>query len=221
MRVTIIGRPASGKSTLTANLLERDAGLRSFGVRRHFAAEVERGTPTGRRVAELVAGNRWIPDPIVVGAVDEALRDGRLGIAFVFEGMPGNGAQARLLDGVLARHGLPLHGVIWVDTPEAVCRTRAARRLVCYPCDGGSHEARQLPGTGLCATCGTPVTPRAADADEPLSGRLALYEGQCLELRDYYGARVHRVDGTRPAGAVLADVLGHLARTAVPEGALG
>jgi adenylate kinase len=215
VRITIIGRPASGKSTLTTNLLDLEPGLTSFGVRRHFAAEVERRTAVGLQVAELVADNRWIPDPIVVGAVDDVLRSGRLGDAFVFEGMPGNGAQARLLDDVLAAHGLPLDGVIWVDTPEAVCRARAGRRLVCYPCDAGSHEARREPGTMRCATCGTEVTPRSADADGPLSRRLALYEGQCVELREYYGARVHRVDGTRPADEVLADVRRHLSPGAV------
>lgn len=215
MRITIIGRPASGKSTLTVNLLERDRAMRSFGVRRHFAAEVERGTDTGVLVRDLVAGNQWIPDPIVVGAVDAVLRDGRLGNAFALEGMPGNGAQAVLLDELLDRHALPLDGVVWVDTPEAVCRARAACRLVCYACDGGSHEARRVEGTMRCASCGTEVTPRTADADEPLSRRLALYERQCAELLDYYGPRVYRVDGTRSPDAVLADVVHHLGRPTV------
>lgn len=216
MRITIIGRPASGKSTLTVNLLKRDPAMTSFGVRRHFAAEVERGTDTGRLVRDLVAGNQWIPDPIVVGAVDEALRDGRLGDAFVLEGMPGNGPQAVLLDELLGKHSLALHGVVWVDTPEAVCRARAARRLVCYACDGGSHEAYRVAGTMRCARCGTEVTPRAADADEPLSRRLALYERQCAELLDYYGPRVHRVDGTQSPDAVLADVVRYFGWLAVP-----
>ncbi|HEX4088942.1 MAG TPA: nucleoside monophosphate kinase [Trebonia sp.] len=214
MRITVIGRPASGKSTLTTRLLARDPSLRSFGVRRHFAAEVERGTSTGLRVRDLVAGNQWIPDPIVVGAVDEVLGSGRLGRAFVFEGMPGNRAQAALFDAVLDNHTLPLDGVVWVDTPESVCRARAARRLVCYACDGGSHEARRVEGTMTCATCAGEVTPRAADADEPLSRRLELYQGQCAELLDYYGPRVHRVDGTQSADIVLADVWQHLGQRA-------
>jgi adenylate kinase len=215
MRITIIGRPASGKSTLTANLLECDPALRSFGVRRHFAAEVERGTATGMLVRDLVANHQWIPDQIVVGAVDEALRADRLGNSFVFEGMPGNRAQAVLLDALLDNHALPLDCVVWVDTPEAVCRARAARRLVCYPCDGGSHEARRVEGTMRCASCEAEVTPRSADADEPLSRRLALYEGQCAELLNYYGPRVHRVDGTQSPDAALADVVHYLGRSAV------
>lgn len=210
MRVAAIGRPASGKSTLTANLREHEGRLSSFGVRRHFASEVERGSATGTKVRELVANNQWIPDPVVVGAVDKLLRDGRLGPDFVLEGMPGNGAQAVLLDAVLEKHSLPLDSVIWIDTPEEVCRARAARRLVCYPCDGGSHEARRIRDTMRCASCGAEVTPRAADADEPLSRRLALYEGQCAELLTFYGPRVYRVDGTQPAEVILASVLGHL-----------
>jgi adenylate kinase len=211
MRIVIIGRPASGKSTLTDLLTARDPNLATFGVRRHFSAQVEAGTAVGNAVRAIVERNDWIPDELVVGAVRSLLESGELGSGFILEGMPGNREQARLLDALLAEHGLPLDCAVHVATPEPVCVARAARRTVCYRCDGGSHQAVRAANPDRCARCGGPVTPRDADATEPFTRRLALYRVQSREILGYYGAtRVLTVDGQLPAPEIAAAVIGRV-----------
>jgi adenylate kinase len=211
VRVVIVGRPAGGKSTLTDLLVDRCPGLRTFGVRRHFAQQVESGTAVGLAVREIVARGGWIPDDLVVGAVRDLIASGSLGPDFILEGMPGNREQAALLDLLLEELGLPLDCVLHVETPESVCLARAAERLVCYRCDGGSHQAVRS-AAGSCARCGGPVTPRSADAVGPLTDRLSLYRTQSPEILDYYGAeRVLVLDGCRRPTEIADEVLDHLA----------
>jgi len=220
LRITIIGRPASGKSTLTDRLVAASPELRTFGVRRHFTKEVEAGTPIGERVRDIVARHGWIPDELVAATVREHVASGALGTSFILEGMPGNLQQAELLDELLGELGLPLHGAVHVATPEEVCSARATSRLVCYRCDGGSHEATRVGDTMRCARCGGPVTPRDSDAQELFSARLTHYRELGRALVGYYtGDRLLELDGRADPEDSCAAVRAFVTRrssTAVP-----
>jgi len=170
---------------LTDRLVEADQGIATFGVRRHFAREVAERTPLGCAVEGVVKANGWIPDELVALAVRQELDRGHLGGSFILEGMPGNRRQAELLDDVLTEVGLPLHAAVHVDTPEALCAERAARRLVCQVCDGGSHQV-VTSAHGRCRRCGTRPTRRTTDAPEPFAKRLAQHAQVGPDLLGYY-----------------------------------
>ncbi|MDX3078378.1 adenylate kinase family protein [Streptomyces sp. MI02-7b] len=219
IRVTIIGAPASGKSTLTDGILAADPAVRSFGVRSHFHFQVQARTPIGLEAEAVVNGGGWIPDELVAKAVRQEFADGNLGEQFVFEGMPGNRRQAELLDEVLEDVGLPLIGAIHVNTPEEVCLQRAAGRTVCVRCDGGAHQARSDPrDPSICANCGGPITRRDADDPSYVVQRLELHRRQTPELVDFYrGPRLLELDGRGSAPELLAQALAWIAeRNAVP-----
>jgi adenylate kinase len=211
MRIVILGRPASGKSTLTAQLAARFPELGTFSVRRHFTRQVQLDTPVGNQVRDIVSANGWIPDDLVAAAVRDQFRSGALGPDFIMEGMPGNRRQAELLDELLDDLRMPLDAAVWVQTPEELCLNRAARRLVCYQCDGGSHQATAILGTMTCARCGGPVTKRSADAEEPFQQRLTSYRQQTEELASYYrDERTIEVDGRWAPERLRDEVIGRL-----------
>ncbi|WP_350352841.1 nucleoside monophosphate kinase [Microbacterium sp. A8/3-1] len=206
--VTVIGAPASGKSTLADGIKTRRPSVELFGVRRHFHEQIERGTALGDRARPYVDAGGWIPDEIVVEAVAQEFDDQRLRNEVVFEGMPGNRGQAALLDDLLDARGTPLQAVFWVDTPDPVCMARAAGRIVCYSCDGGAHQAVGMADDpGRCARCGEPLTAR--DGDDPLylAHRLDLFHRQYAELFGYYGDRVVRIDGLDTVERILESAM--------------
>lgn len=217
MRIVVIGLPASGKSTLTAALSDEDPRIGTFGVRRFFAAQVERGTALGEQVRHLVAAQAWLPDDVVVEAFRAELRRGAVGDRFIVEGMPGNLRQAELLTRALTEEGVPLHAAVHVDTPARVCAQRAATRVVCPSCDGGSHPVPVGEGTP-CPRCGVPTVRRDTDAEEAFLRRLAVQEPLVPPLVEYYrGDLLLTVDGTLPPDEMIAGCRSRLAvRTGEP-----
>jgi adenylate kinase len=195
MRIVVIGRPASGKSTLTDRLVRAEPDVATFGVRRHFAREIAARTALGRAAEDVVKANGWIPDELVARAVRQELDRGVLGSRFILEGMPGNRRQAELLDALLDEIGLPLHAAVHVDTPQAQCRARAAVRLVCQQCDGGSHQVVTW-SDGRCRVCGAAPVRRATDAPEQFARRLAQHAELAPALLAYYrGERLIELSG--------------------------
>lgn len=203
MRITIIGGPASGKSTVTDHLRRTDPTLQAFGVRRHFGELIRSGSPLGRRAEPYAKANAWIPDEIVIAAVREQIWTGMLGPRIIFEGMPGNRRQAELLDDLLDEAELPLDYAVHVATPPPICQARAAARLVCERCDQGSHQAVIRSGN-RCARCGGPVNRRVTDAPDRFVHRLAQHAVHHDELLAHYrGRRLIEVDGAVDRASML------------------
>jgi len=212
VRLVVIGAAASGKSTLTDLLVASHPGTSTFGVRRHFARQIELGTPAGLAVADVVKAQGWIPDRLVAAAVRSELITGGLTHDFILEGMPGNFRQAQLLDEVLQDFDIPLDAAVHVDTPLELCASRSRQRRVCSYCDGGSHQA-EFDSLANCIRCGRPVTRRGTDSPEEFAQRLALYTQQAPPLLDFYrdSDRLIAVAGEASPHKVLGACLAQLA----------
>jgi adenylate kinase len=204
VRVAVLGRPGSGKGTQSARLA-RVLGVPHISTGELLRAEIERGSPVGRRAQEYVEAGQLVPDDVVQDSLadrledDDVHRDG-----FVLDGFPRTIDQAVALESLLAPE--ELDAVVELMVPEKEAAERLGARLVCPEC-GRSVSRDQR--SGLCDHCGTVLARRTDDDDEVIRARFDVFEQETrplLEWLDQRG-RLVAVDGDRPVAEVTRRVI--------------
>ena len=161
VRIAVLGRPGSGKGTQSARLAHV-LGVHHISTGELLRAEIELGSPLGRRAQDYVESGQLVPDDVVLASLAERLqkpdvaRDG-----FVLDGYPRTIDQAVALDALLAPGDLD--AVVELMVPEREAAERLGARLVCPEC--GRSVSRDQRST-LCDHCGT-VLARGARMTTP------------------------------------------------------
>ena len=204
VRVAVLGRPGSGKGTQSARLA-RVLGVPHISTGELLRAEIEQGSPVGRRAQEYVDSGQLAPDELVLMSLsrrlerDDVTRDG-----FVLDGFPRTIDQAVALDTLLAPDGLD--AVVELMVPEREASERLGARLVCPEC-GRSVSRDQR--SALCDHCGTVLARRADDDVDVIRKRFDVFENETrplLEWLDHHG-RLVAVDGDRSVPEVTRRVI--------------
>ncbi len=185
MNIVLFGPPGVGKGTQGARLA-RETGIAHLAMGDILRAAVREGTEAGRKAREYMDAGNLVPDDVVVEMIeDRILRDGANG--FLLDGFPRNVAQAEALDAMLARHGLRLDRVVFMDAPEAELIERLAGRLVCRACGLSFHRHYSPPRKeGVCDACGGELYQREDDREEVIAQRLTVYREQTAPLLEFY-----------------------------------
>ncbi len=185
MNIVLFGPPGVGKGTQGARLA-RETGIAHLAMGDILRAAVREGTEAGRKAREYMDAGNLVPDDVVVEMIEDRIfRDGANG--FLLDGFPRNVAQAEALDAMLARHGLTLDRVVFMDAPEAELIERLAGRLVCRACGLSFHRHYSPPREeGVCDACGGELYQREDDREEVIAQRLAVYREQTAPLLEFY-----------------------------------
>jgi len=185
MNVVLFGPPGVGKGTQGARLA-KEFGIAHLAMGDILRAAVREGTEAGRKARAYMDAGNLVPDEVVVAMIeDRILRDGRNG--FLLDGFPRNVAQAEALEAMLARHGLKLDRVVFMDAPERDLVERLAGRLVCRACGLSFHRHYSPPREdGVCDACGGELYQREDDREEVIAQRLAVYREQTEPLLAFY-----------------------------------
>ena len=204
VRVAVLGRPGSGKGTQSARLA-RVLGVPHVSTGELLRAEIERGSPVGRRAQEYVESGQLVPDEMVLESLADRLDDADIEQdGFVLDGFPRTIDQAVALDTLLAPAGLD--AVVELMVPEREAAERLGARLVCPEC--GRSVSRDQRST-LCDHCGTVLARRADDDADVIRSRFDVFENETrplLEWLDQHG-RLVAVDGDRSVSEVTRRVI--------------
>jgi adenylate kinase len=197
LNLIFLGPPGAGKGTQAQRLSKR-FGIPQLSTGDILRRAVAEGTPLGNKAKALMDAGQLVPDDIVNGIVDEALKKPEAQRGFLLDGFPRTVAQATALDEILARRARKIDYVVSLEVPVEVLVERLSGRLTC-PVDGAVYHLRTNPPKkpGVCDRDGASLVQRPDDQPDAVRRRLAEYENKTALLKGYYKPRsvLRNLDG--------------------------
>jgi adenylate kinase len=128
-----------------------------------------------------------VPDEVVIGIVEERLKEKDCHPGFILDGFPRTIPQAEALQPILAKLRKTIDHVINIDVESDELIRRLTGRRTCKNCGAMFHVHFQPPKTeGICDRCGGTLYQRGDDKEETIRTRLKEYEKQTAPLIEYY-----------------------------------
>jgi len=202
MRVILIGPPGAGKGT-QAKLLTEKWGVPQISTGDMLREARAKRTPLGLQAESYMQAGKLVPDDVVIGLIEERLKDADCANGFLLDGFPRTVAQAEALEELLARAGLKLDAAIQIDVPRDLLIERAVLRRLDKRTGQIYHLKYNPPPPGA------ELEQRADDLPEVVEKRLDTYEEMTAALLPYYQNKnlLRRVDGTNTPAQVTVGIL--------------
>lgn len=206
VRLLIFGRQGAGKGTQASRLADH-YGIVHISTGDMLRAAVKEGTELGRRAKAVMDAGQLVSDEIMLGIIDERLRESDAAAGWLLDGFPRTAEQAKGLTGIVGDDGVDL--AINLEVPEDVVVERISSRRVCSNC-GAIYSVSSPPATpGVCDKCGGEVVQRDDDTEASVRKRLSLYNEQTEPLLAVYEAQglLATVDGVGDADAITSKLV--------------
>lgn len=206
-RLVLLGKQGAGKGTQAVRLAEH-FGVAHLSTGDLFRAQAAQGTDFGLEARRYMTAGELVPDPIVIGVIEECLAPGgSLSRGFVLDGFPRTRKQAKELDRVVGND--PLDAAIHLEVPREIVLDRLAGRRVCTGCGRVYHVDLPPRNDWTCDDDSAPVMQRDDDTEGAIERRLELYEQEAAPILDYYREQglLTVVDGVGTGEEVLTRLL--------------
>lgn len=189
MRLVLLGAPGAGKGTQAKILVEK-YGIPQISTGDLLRAAVAAGTALGKEAKSYMDKGELVPDSVVLGMVEERLKQDDCKKGYILDGFPRNTKQAEALDKMLSSLNMPLTAALSVDVPFEDLMKRLTGRRTCKAC-GQMYNVYFNPPKkeGICDKCGGELFQRDDDKEETIKKRLEVYNAQTAPLIDYYGKK--------------------------------
>lgn len=155
MHLVFFGPPGAGKGT-QAQKIVTDFGIPQISTGEILRAAVTAGTALGKQAGPLMAAGKLVPDELVIGIVEERLKEPDCAKGFLLDGFPRTIPQADALSKVLSKMGKKIEHVVSLEVPDSVIHDR-------------------MKGRG-----------RADDSPETVQKRLDVFRQQTAPLKAHY-----------------------------------
>ncbi len=204
-----MGPPGAGKGT-QAKLLAQRFGVPHISSGDLLRTAAKNRTPMGLQAKRYMDRGELVPDDILLGGIEERLRQPDSSQGFILDGFPRTLAQAEALDAMLARKGTRLDGVISINVPREEVVKRISGRRTCRDCGALYHVIFDPPiNPGICNKCNGELFQRDDDQEDTVLARLEVYERATAPLLEAYrrAGVLRDVDGVGSQDQVLARIL--------------
>jgi adenylate kinase len=159
-----------------------------------------------------------VPDDVIIGIVDDRLKQTDCAPGFILDGFPRTVPQAEALDRVLGALGRRIDAVVNITVPNEELIKRLSGRRTCRDCDALYHIIFDPPtNAGICNKCNGELYQRDDDHEDIIMSRLEVYVRATAPLLAYYRRRalLAEVDGTGGREDILSRILQTIDRQGV------
>jgi len=186
MRLILLGAPGAGKGTQSKRLVEK-YGIPQISTGDILRAAVKDQTKLGLEAKSYMDKGELVPDTVVIGIIEERLRESDCKKGFILDGFPRTVVQADALEATLKEMGLSIEHVLNVQVEDSELIKRLSGRRTCKECGEGYH-VKYSPSKKLniCDKCSGDLYQRDDDKEATISERLKVYGSQTSQLIAYY-----------------------------------
>jgi adenylate kinase len=212
MRIVLLGAPGAGKGTQAKKLIEK-YGMPQISTGDLLRAAVAAGTPLGKEAKSYMDKGELVPDSVVLGMVEERLKQDDCKKGYILDGFPRNTAQAEALDKMLGALKMSLTAALSVDVPFEDLMKRLTGRRTCKSCGQMYNVYFKAPAKeGVCDKCSGALFQRDDDKEATIKKRLDVYTAQTEPLIGYYKNKgiLKTVSGTGSIDEIFKKVTGAL-----------
>jgi adenylate kinase len=182
MRVILLGGPGAGKGT-QANYIKERYNIPQISTGDMLRAAVKAGTPLGMEAKKVMDAGGLVSDEIILGLIDERLKEDDCRNGYLFDGFPRTLAQAD----ALKDKGVPVDAVVEIDVDDDEIIRRMSGRRVHLASGRTYHVVFNPPKEeGKDDVTGEPLIQRDDDREETVRERLNVYHDQTEPLISYY-----------------------------------
>jgi len=184
MKMVFLGPPGAGKGTLAAMASEHLA-IPHISTGDLFRAAIKNETELGKKVKEILAEGRLVPDDLTIALVRERLTQPDVENGWILDGFPRTIPQAEAL-----QQFSPVEEVVNFDVEDSIILFRLTGRRVCKSCGKIYHIVTLPPKKeGICDACGGELHIRSDDQESAIKTRLEAYRSLTEPLIQWYGER--------------------------------
>jgi adenylate kinase len=194
MRVILLGGPGAGKGT-QANYIKERYNIPQISTGDMLRAAVKAGTPLGVEAKKVMDAGGLVSDDIILGLVDERIKDPDCANGYLFDGFPRTLAQAD----ALKDKGVKIDAVVEIDVDDDEIIRRMSGRRVHLASGRTYHVVFNPPQEeGKDDETGEPLIQRDDDQEETVRERLSVYHDQTEPLIEYYSKWAASGDADAP-----------------------
>jgi adenylate kinase len=123
LNIILFGPPGAGKGTQSEKIIAKYE-LIHLSTGDLLRSEIQKGSELGLRAKTLMDQGILVPDEVVIGMIDNKLREHKGAPGFIFDGFPRTVAQAEALDTLLATYNenISVMVALVVDDNELLTR---------------------------------------------------------------------------------------------------
>ena len=182
MKLILLGAPGAGKGTQAEKICDK-FNIPAISTGNIIRAALKEGTEMGLKAKEYMEAGQLVPDEVVIGIINDRLKEKDCENGFILDGFPRTIPQAQALEDM----GIEIDKVVDIEVADEKITARMSGRRVCAKCANSYHLLYKKPAVeGVCDACGGELIQRKDDAPETVQARLVEYHEMTEPLKDFY-----------------------------------